>query len=234
MTKKIPSETNITNKEVRIENKHDLRVLEKMYVDSVVDNLDEIVEKRKNELTEKLRVFYEKAEEKPNLRHPYIINSYFFKSINPMSNHEPKYTAEKLGIVWDLYNHILTEVNMEIGEMLPNLTSFCTFAGISLSTFKGYRNSPDEGMRIVYEKINDMCFDTQVTMAQMGTIKERSTIYRMKSEQERIEKETPAIHIHQDSIDLGEITNRLKEIKQYNSKKKAIEVEGGVVNGENL
>lgn len=222
----------MTNNEVKMENKRQLRELEKMYVDGVIDNLDEIVNKRKNELILQLQNFYLKLEEKPNLRSPFIINTYFFKSINPMPNCEPKYTAEKLGIVWDLYNHILCEVNMEIGEILPTLSNFCRFAGITLTTFKSYKNSPDEAMRVVIEKISDLCFDTQVTMAQVGAVKERSTIYRMKAEQERVEKETPAIHIHQENVDLGEIANRLKEIKQYNFKKNAIEAEGGVVDAE--
>ena len=226
------SETTINNKIIRQENKVGLRQLEKMYVDGVIDNLDEIVAEKKKEIVEKLQEFYLKLEEKPEIRNPYLINSYFFKSINPMPNHEPKYTAEKLGIVWELYQEILTEINMNIGEMLPNLSSFCKFAGITVVTFKSYKNSPDEGLRILVEKINDECFDSQVTMAQNGLLKERSTIYRMKAEQERIEKETPAIHIHQDTVDVGSIVNRLKEIKQYNYKKSAIEAEGGVSEDE--
>lgn len=222
------TDTEMTNYEVRTENKVQLRKLEKMYVDGVIDDLDEIVKERKNELVLQLQNFYNKLEEKPQLRNPFIINTYFFKSINPMPNCEPKYTAEKLGIVWDLYTHILCEVNMEIGEVLPTLSNFCRFAGITLTTFRTYKSSPDEAMRIVVEKIADLCFDTQVSMAQVGAVKERSTIYRMKAEQERVEKETPAIHIHQESVDLGEIANRLKEIRQFNTKKNAIEVQGGV------
>ena len=223
------SELSIQNKLIRKENKEQLRTLESMYVDGVIDNLDTLVAEKKAELVNKLQEFYIKSEEKPEIRNPYIINSYFFRSINPMASTEPKYTAEKLGIVWDLYQDILREVNMNIGEMLPSLSSFCKFAGIALSTFKGYKNSPDEGLRVLVEKINDECFDTQVSMAQMGLIKERTTVYRMKSEQERIEKETPAIHIHQESVDVGSIVSRLNEIKQYNVKKSAIEAEGGEV-----
>jgi hypothetical protein len=221
------SETTLDNKVVRQENKIQLRELEKMYVYGVIDNLDEIVAEKKEEIVGKLKEFYLKLEQKPEIRSPYLINSYFFKSINPMPNHEPKYTAEKLGIVWELYQDILTEVNMNIGEILPSLSSFCKFAGITLVTFKNYKSSPDEGLRILVEKINDECFDSQVTMAQNGLLKERSTIYRMKAEQERIEKETPAIHIHENTVDVGSIVNRLKEIKQFNDKKGAIEVEGG-------
>ena len=223
------SEREIKNKLVRKENKEQLRQLEKMYVDGVIDNLDAIVKEKKEELVQKLHEFAVESVENEALNNPYIIRSYFFKSINPMANQEPKYTAEKLAIVWGLYEDILREVNMNIGELLPSLSSFCKFAGISLSTFKGYKNSADEGLRIVVEKINDECFDTQVMMAQKGLIKERSTVYRMKAEQEKVEKETPAIHIHEETVDVGSIVNRLKEIKQFNYKKSAIEAEGGKI-----
>ena len=226
--KKEISKTAIENKLIRKENKEQLRELEKMYVDSTIDNLDRIVAERKEELVTKLQQFYVDTQDKPEIRSPYVISSYFFKSVNPMVSHEPKYSAEKLGIVWDLYGEILREVNINVGRMLPSLSSFCKFAGITLNTFKGYKNSPDEGLRTLVEKISDECFDTQVTMAQEGFIKERSTVYRMKSEQEKVEKETPAIHIHQDTVDVGSIVNRLKEIKQFNYKKSALEVEGGV------
>lgn len=226
------SQKAINNKLIRKENKEQLRELELMYVDGIIDNLEKIVAEKKEKLVGELREFYEKTEEKPELRNPYIINSYFFRSINPMANQEPRYSAEKLGIVWELYQDILREVNVNIGPMLPNLSSFCKFAGITLGTFKSYKSSPDEGLRIVVEKISDECFDSQVSMAQVGAIKERMTVYRMKSEQEKVEKETPAIHIHQESVDVGSIVNRLKEIKQFNYKKSAIEAEGGVVDGE--
>lgn len=226
------SKKQIENRIIKKENKEQLRELEKMYVDSTIDNLDRIVAERKEEIVKKIEEFYIETDNKPEIRTPYVINAYFFKSINPLTNHEPKYSAEKLGIVWDLYEEILAQVNIHVGRMMPNLSSFCRFAGITLSTFKAYKNSPDEGLRILVEKINDACFDTQVTMAQEGFVKERSTIYRMKSEQERVEKETPAIHIHNDTVDVGSIVNRLKEIKQFNFKKSALEVEGGVSDNE--
>lgn len=224
------SQRAIENKLIRKENKEQLRKLEEMYVDGVIDNLDAIVAERKAELVQKLHEFYLDTDGKPEIRSPYVISSYFFKSINPLGNQEPKYSAEKLAVVWGLYEDILREVNMKVGRLMPSLSSFCRFAGITLNTFKGYKNSPDEGLRIVVEKINDACFDTQVTMAQEGFIKERTTVYRMKAEQEKVEKETPAIHIHNDTVDVGSIVNRLKEIKQFNYKKSALEVEGGVEN----
>ena len=47
----------------------------------------------------------------------------------------------------------------------------------------------------------------------------------MKSEQERVEKEMPAIHIHNEGVDLGDINRRLQELKGFKEKKQIIEGE---------
>lgn len=225
------------NKIIRTKNKQELRQLENMFVNSQIDNLDELVKERKDELIGKLEVYKEefKTQRYTKIGTPYevtnmnpiIIQRYFFKSINPIGNREPTYNAEKLAIVWDLYNDIVVEVNAKIGDFFPSLTSFCTFAGITLTTFKTWKKSNDLDMRIIVEKINDACFDTNVTMAQMGAVKERSTIYRMKSEQDRVEKEQPQIHIHNEEIvDFDAIDRRLKELQGFNKRKsEAIEVQ---------
>ena len=130
-----------------------------------------------------------------------------------------------MGIVWQLYEEMVGVINAKIGTLVPNLSSFCSFAGIRLSTFKQYKQSVDEDMRVVVEKIEDGCFDSNLTLAQMGYIKERSTVYRMKSEQERIEKESPTIHIHNEWVNLGDINKRLRELQGFKEKKEIIEAE---------
>lgn len=222
--------SNNDNAIIRTQNKQNLRQLENMYINNTIDNLKELTEERRKELTDKLIEYQEKmkitkynkdgnAYEVLNVK-PIIIQRYFFKSINPIGNREPNYNAEKLAIVWDLYNEIVLQVNAKIGDFTPTLTSFCTFAGITLSTFKSWKNSVDEDMRIIVEKINDVCFDTNVTMAQKGELKERSTIYRMKAEQERVEKEQPQIHIHNEgTIDFEAMNKRLEELQGFNKRK---------------
>lgn len=223
------------NQDVRIKNKQEVRMIEQDYVDDEFKTLSTIVEAKRYEIEEKLKTYLEKNKIKkydkdgkpyeiPNTN-PLLIQKYFFQSINPLVNVEPEYSAEKLGIIWQLYEEMIGKVNADIGVLVPNLSGFCSFAGIRLSTFKNYKNSLDESMRIVIEKIEDGCFDSNVMLAQMGYVKERSTVYRMKSEQERIEKETPQIHIHKDTVDLDFIHSRLEEIKSLGEKKKAIEVE---------
>ena len=212
-----------------------MRVVEKDYVESVLGDLDKAVEDKRKEIEDKLIKYAEdnkikkydkdgKPYEVPNTN-PIVIQKYFFQSINPLVNVEPKYSAEKLGIIWQLYEDMIGFINAKIGTLVPNLSSFCSFAGIRLSTFKQYKQSVDEDMRVVVEKIEDGCFDSNLTLAQMGYIKERSTVYRMKSEQERIEKESPTIHIHNEGVNLGDINKRLKELQGFKEKKEIIEAE---------
>lgn len=221
------------NEDVRIKNKQEIRVIEQGYVDNEFKDLMTIVEAKRSEIEKKLVEYVENNKiekynkdgdkyEVPNTN-PLLIHKYFFQSINPLVNVEPEYSAEKLGIVWQLYEEMIGKVNAKIGILVPNLSSFCAFAGIRLATFKRYKSSVDESMRIVVEKIEDGCFDSNVMLAQMGYVKERSTVYRMKSEQERVEKEAPQVHIHKDVTDLNAIRNRLNEIKGFGEKKKRIE-----------
>lgn len=223
------------NEQVRIENKQAVRVIEKEYIDNVLGGLEKAVEEKRKEIEDKLVKYLEKNKTKeytkdgtpyevPN-KNPIVIQKYFFQSINPLVNVEPKYSAEKLGIVWQLYEEMVGLISAKIGVIVPSLSSFCSFAGIRLSTFKQYKQSVDEDMRIVVEKIEDGCFDSNLTLAQLGYIKERSTVYRMKSEQERVEKEMPAIHIHNEGVNLMDINKRLNELKGFKEKKEIIEGE---------
>lgn len=223
------------NEDVRIENKQAVRVIEKEYVDNVLGGLEAAVEAKRKEIEDKLVKYVEQVTTKeytkdgtpyhvPN-KNPIVIQKYFFQSINPLVNVEPKYSAEKLGIVWQLYEEMVGLISAKVTVIVPSLSNFCSFAGIRLSTFKQYKQSVDEDMRIVVEKIEDGCFDSNLTLAQMGYIKERSTVYRMKSEQERVEKESPTIHIHNEGVDLGNIKKRLLELQGFTNKKKLVEVE---------
>lgn len=224
------------NEDVRIKNKQEVRLIEQEYVDEGLKVLMTNVEAKRHEIEEKLIAYSEKCKKTMYTKeghkyevvnsNPILVQKYFFQSINPLVNVEPEYSAEKVGIIWQLYEEMIVRINAELGIlMVPNLSGFCTFAGVRLSTFKKWRNSYDEGMRIVVEKIEDSCFDSNVMLAQMGELKERSTVYRMKSEQERIEKETPEVHIHTEKVDLDEIRKRMKQLNGLSEKKKAIEAE---------
>ena len=90
-----------------IEKKNDIVQLENFYVNAQFDNLPEIVEEKKKDVVDKLVEFqnhyvtfnYDKFGNEYRVINPYLISTYFFKSINPLSNTEPIYDSEKLAIL---------------------------------------------------------------------------------------------------------------------------------------
>ena len=233
----------IVNKEMKeLENKNKLIDIEKFYVNGKLDNLEEIVQLKKKELVKKLED-YEKmmtietlddegkvvfsARKKEN---PYLISNYFFKTINPLTSIEPEYSPEKLAIVWDLYMYLIDEVNMNVGVMQPTISHFCRFAGISTNTFKNYKTKGTLEMQTLVNKISDATFDSNVLLAQNSMLRDRSTIMRVKVENEVQEKPQVRVNVNvNQDVDLDQIASRLNEISKFkntkNSFKAPIEVE---------
>ena len=221
------------NLEIKQKNQNELRKLEQFYNTNEIDTLFKDVEEKKQELVEKM-IQYAKDHEKECKWtkdgdpidwkveiNPLVINNYFFKSIVPIGSQEPVYNAEKLSMVFDYYCDILAEVNDKIGNFPSSLTSFCKMAGITLNTLRNYRNSQDYSMRVIAEKIYDQIGDENITMSQMGVVRERSTIFKMKAQNEIVEKVNPNVNISVKTVevDLDRINERLDKYKNYTTKK---------------
>ena len=221
------------NLEIQTNNQNELRKLEKFYNTNEIDTLFKDVEEKKQELVEKM-IQYAKDHEKECKWtkdgdpidwkveiNPLVINNYFFKSIVPIGSQEPVYNAEKLSMVFDYYCDILAEVNDKIGNFPSSLTSFCKMAGITLSTLRSYKNSQDYSMRVIAEKIYDQIGDENITMSQMGIAREKTTIFKMKAQNEMVEKAQPNVNISVKTVDvdLDRINERLEKYKNYATKK---------------
>ena len=215
------------NNYIMMENKNQVRELQNFYVNGQIDNLPTIVEAKKKEIVNKLTEFQEnyvktisdKYGNPIKVVNPYLVSTYFFKTINPISSKIPKYNAEKLSIVWDLYMYLVEQVNMEITPFQPTLSHFAKFAGISLATIANYKTCGDEDMMILCEKIYDECFNGNMSLAQTGNLSEKSTISRMKIENQVVEQPKPNVNVTVSTkVDLNEINKRLEEIKKFNKK----------------
>ena len=221
------------NLEIQKDNQNQLRELEQFYNEGKIDTLFENIQKQKedlvqdmikyaNEHTEACKWDKEGNELAYEVKiNPLVISNYFFKSIVPIGSQEPIYNAEKLSMVFDYYCQILAEVNDKIGNFPSSLTLFCKFAGITLNTLRQYKFSPDYSMRVVAEKIYDQIGDENITMSQMGIVRERSTIFKMKAQNELVEKAQPNVNINVKTIDvdLEKINERLNKYKQFTNKK---------------
>lgn len=223
------SEFQSKNDYIMLKNKNDVKELENFYVNSTIDtkNLQLLVEERKEEIVNKLVEFqnnyiqikFDANGNETKIVNPYLVSTYFFKSVNPLSNTEPLYSSEKLAIVWDIYMYLIEQVNLNITTFQPTLTHFAKFAGISLNTLKSYRNSGDREMQILIDKIYDETMDSNLTLAQNNRLKEKTTQFRLKVENEIVEKTTPNINYNVSAkVDLNKINQRLNEIMDFNQK----------------
>lgn len=221
-----------TNYEIQKQNQNNLRELEQFYTEGKVDNMLETIQQKKDELVKEMVKYHDnhlkecKWDKEGNPINwkvdinPLVINNYFFKPITPIGCQEPVYNAEKLSMVFDYYCEILAEVNDKIGSYPSSLTSFCKMAGITFNTLRNYRNSDDYNMRVIAEKIYDQIGDENVTMSQMGVVRERSTIFKMKAQNEMVEKVQPQVKVNVNTeIDLNKINERLDKYKRFASKK---------------
>lgn len=194
--------------EERKKKQNKTRDLEKFYTEGKIEDIFERLEERKKELVEDM-IDYAREHKieckwsrdgdpiawKVDLN-PFVIENTFFKSIVPIGCQEPDYNAEKLSLAYDFYCDLLVEVNNHIGQYPASLTGFCHFAGITLNTLRLYRNSQDLTMRTIAEKIYDQIGDTNVTMSQLGIVRERTTLFKMKSQNEMVEKEQPKVNVN--------------------------------------
>ena len=210
----------------------EIRDLEQFYTTNQVDNMMEKIEEQKIQIVNEMVEYanehtipckWDKEGNPIDFKvkaNPLVINQYFFKPIVSIGSIEPEYNAEKLSLVFDYYCYLVSEVNDKIGNFPSSLTSFCKLAGITSSCLKKYKNSSDINMRIIAEKIYDQIGDTNITMSQLGMVSERSTIFKMKSQNEIFEKEQPKVSINiVDAPDLDQINARLEKYKMFANKK---------------
>lgn len=230
MPKKIQKKQEIIESEIIEQN--NIRKLEEFYVNGTISDLLPKIQEKKEELVNQM-IEYAKSHQveckwtkdgdpidwKIEIN-PIVITNYFFKPIIPISSQEPIYNAESLGMVFDYYNELLTEVNDKIGNFPSSLTLFCKFAGITLYTLKKYKNSDDYSMRVVAEKIYDQIGDENITMSQMGVVRERTTLFKMKSQNEMVEKAQPQVKVNVNAeIDMERINRNLDKYKRFAIKK---------------
>ena len=226
------NKTKHNNYEIQKQNQNDLRELEQFYVEGKVDSMLDTIKEKKEELVQDM-IKYADEHKKPVkwnkdgipigekiIVNPLIINNYFFKPIVPIGCQEPVYNAEKLSMAFDYYCDIIAEVNDKIGYYPSSLTSFCKLCGITLNTLRTYRNSEDYNMRVIAEKIYDQIGDENVTMSQLGNVKERSTLFKLKSQNEMVEKVQPQVKVNVGvEVDLDKIQEKLDKYKRFASKK---------------
>ena len=83
--------------------------------------------------------------------------------------------------------------------------------GISKPTYNNYRRDEDEQMRTVIEMIEAYFVDLNLTLAQKGKLKERSTLFRLKTTHSLVEADKPFEVEREESKSIEEITKQISQ-----------------------
>lgn len=147
------------------------------------------------ELHTKVRYFKNGSSEEYVDFSPIAVNEKFFKPIQKPDNGVFVYKADELEMFYEKYRELVAEVNEYIGTFPTSISSFCKFIGITVDTLKGYRNTNDINLKRVIERIYEEIGDDNLFVAQLGKASERSTLFRLKSQNEMEEKKTPNVNV---------------------------------------
>lgn len=214
-------EERMDNMVIESNHREEVKKLEDFYVNGKIDDLMGEIDKRKKKLIKEMQKYKESGKGKSYNRegqlmvNPTIINSYFFKSINPFGVRTPMYNAEKLWVVYEYYMELIAKVNEIIGNFPPSISHFCKFCGITTSILKSYKRSQDMDMINVVERIYDEIGDNNLTMSQVGMTKERSTLFKLKSQNEMTETHAPNVNInYKQVIDTNEMTKNIQKYRE--------------------
>jgi hypothetical protein len=120
------------------------------------------------------------------------------------------FTPQELGIALNIYIQMMSEINKYI-KMPPSKNTFCLLLGISTSTYNNYLQDPEkvEIMNIIETYITGI----KLTSAELGELKEISTMFDLKSQHGFVEAQAPITIQHERKLDIDDIRSQLREIK---------------------
>lgn len=128
------------------------------------------------------------------------------------------YTTEELNIVFEYYRQAIVAINKKV-KYPPSKENFCAFADISTSTYDNYLRSPNESLQELMLKIDDYIRENMLTSAQVGEIKEITTMFRGKTAHGLVEAQSPIVVEHRSETDMNKINAMIQQFKQGKSLK---------------
>lgn len=150
---------------------------------------------------------------------PNIITNTFFKPIVPLTT-QIIYNGEQLSMLYEYYNDLILKINDKLGAFPSSLSLFCRFIGLTIEDFKRLKENGDEITQLVVKKIIDDVDESNLSMAQAGNLKERTTLFRLKAQNEMVEKVAPKVNVNvKTNIDDERIKGNILDYQEFLRKK---------------
>lgn len=207
----------ITSKKRNDKNKVKHREIASKMLEHSKKELIPTMQRKVKEISQKIEELVGKDEGLITTQIELIIANRSITDIASISN--PRmYTAEELMIGLELYRQVIAKINEKF-TYPPSVYTFCSFMNMSSNQYKSYKSDPDKSE--VMQMIDDYIAGVQFTSAQMGKLREVTTIFGLKSIHGFYEAPAPITVKKEIKVDIDEIQNQIKAL----NKGKAIDVD---------
>ncbi len=129
-----------------------------------------------------------------------------------------KYTAEQLNIVFEYYRQAIIAINKKV-KYPPSKENFCAFANISTASYNQLLMSNDEAKQEVMLRIDDYIRENMLTSAQVGELREITTMFRGKTAHGLVEAQAPIVVEHHTETDMSKINEMISKLQKGESLK---------------
>lgn len=121
------------------------------------------------------------------------------------------YTPYELGEALNIYMDMIAKINT-ICKFPPSKGSFCALLGISRKTYDNYMVDPEK--LDIMGIIDDYITTSVLTSAQLGELKEISTMFTLKSQHGFVEATAPVVIEHKKEVPVDDIQAQLQALKR--------------------
>lgn len=135
------------------------------------------------------------------------------------------YTSYELGEALNIYMEMVAKIN-SVCKFPPSKGSFCALLGISRKTYDNYMCDPEK--IDIMGIIDDYITTSVLTSAQLGELREISSMFTLKSQHGFVEAQAPVVIEHKKETNIDEIQAQLSALK----KEKVIDAEFEEVESE--
>ncbi len=173
----------------------------------------------RNKMNEVAKIIEEKVSNNNGLTISQILPLITKRSTSDIATIQNKsYTPYELGEALNIYMEMVAKINT-VCKFPPSKGSFCALLGISRKTYDNYMADPDK--IDIMGLIDDYITTSVLTSAQLGELREISSMFTLKSQHGFVEATAPVVIEHKKDVPIDDIQAQLQALK----KDKIIEAE---------
>ena len=213
--KKISDEQKLKIKKTIRENKEKKLQDQEQLVNQIREETkDLLLPTIKNKMETVAEVIKEKVSQNNGLTVSQILPLITNRSVSDIATIQNKsYTPYELGEALNIYMEMVAKINT-ICKFPPSKGTFCALLGISRKTYDNYMVDPNK--MDIMGIIDDYITTSVLTSAQLGELREISSMFTLKSQHGFVEASTPIVIEHKKETNIDDINRQLEALKRDN------------------